>query len=72
LPPVLTVLGEDDNIVTYSQATRLRAALEKAGVPNQLIIIPGRKHDGFNRDELLTGYATIRGFLKRNHIIRGE
>lgn len=71
LPPVLTIHGDADPTVPYSHATRLREALDKAGVPNQLLTIPGGKHGGFNKDETLRIYATIREFLTRQGIITG-
>jgi acetyl esterase/lipase len=69
LPPIITIHGDQDDIAPYSQAVRLHAALDKAGVPNQLITIKGRKHDGFNREELLKSYEAIREFLRKNHVL---
>src|SRR4030095_7875113 len=64
VPPIITIHGELDDVAPYSQAVRLHAALDKAGVPNQLVTIKGRKHGGFNREELLSSYQAIREFLK--------
>ncbi|HEU4714037.1 MAG TPA: alpha/beta hydrolase [Pyrinomonadaceae bacterium] len=64
-PPVITIHGADDDVVPYSHAVRLHSMLDKAGVPNRLVTIPGRKHGGFNREELLQSYAAIREFLKK-------
>lgn len=72
LPPIITIHGDEDDVVPYSQAVRLHDALNKAGVPNQLVTIHGRKHDGFNRQELVNSYAAIREFLRRNNILRPE
>jgi acetyl esterase/lipase len=72
LPPILTIHGDADVTVPYSHAVRLHAALEKAGVPNQLLTIPGGKHGGFSRPETLKIYATIREFLGRYHLGRTE
>jgi acetyl esterase/lipase len=69
LPPILTIHGDADNVVPYSQATRLQAALEKAGVPHQLITIPGGKHGGFSRADNLRVYAAIREFLARHKLL---
>jgi acetyl esterase/lipase len=69
LPPIITIHGDQDDVAPYTQAVRLHAALDKAGVPNQLITIRGRKHDGFNREELLSSYQAIREFLKKNHVL---
>lgn len=72
LPPIITIHGDEDDIAPYSQAVRLHAALDKAGVPNQLVTIHGRKHDGFNREELVKSYAAIREFLRKNNILKPE
>src|SRR5262249_54956536 len=60
LPPVLTIHGDADTTVPYAHAVRLHEALEKAGVPNQLVTIPGGKHGGFTPEERTKIYATIR------------
>jgi acetyl esterase/lipase len=52
LPPILTIHGDADPTVPYSHATRLHEALNKAGVPNQLLTIPGGKHARRNVDNL--------------------
>ena len=70
LPPIITIQGEQDDVVPYSQAARFHAALDKAGVPNQLVTIKGRKHDGFNRQELVSSYAAIREFLRKKGILK--
>ncbi|EIP98073.1 esterase/lipase [Opitutaceae bacterium TAV1] len=44
LPPVLTIHGKRDRAVDYHQATELADALNKAGVPNKLILLPGVGH----------------------------
>lgn len=72
LPPIITIHGDQDDIVPYSHAVRLHAALDKAGVPNQLVTIRGGKHDGFNRQELLNSFAAIKEFLRRYHILPPE
>ena len=63
LPPIITIHGENDDIAPYSDAVRLHAMLDKAGVPNKLVTIKGRKHGGFSRQELIESYAAIREFL---------
>jgi len=70
LPAILTIHGDRDELVPYSHAVRLHGMLEKAGVPNQLVTIPGGKHGGFSRQQMLDCYATIRGFLKRQGVLR--
>jgi acetyl esterase/lipase len=70
LPPIITIHGSEDNIVPYNQAVRLHAALDKAGVPNQLVTIRGAGHGGFNREALLSSYAAIREFLSKNNLLK--
>lgn len=72
LPPIITIHGDGDDVVPYSQAVRLHAALDKANVPNQLVTIHGRQHGGFNRQELVSSYAAIREFLRKNNILKTE
>lgn len=65
LPPVLSIHGDADDVVPYSQATRLHAALEKAGVPNKLITVPGGKHGDFNPAQYEQLYNDIFSFLSK-------
>ncbi|HTY39332.1 MAG TPA: alpha/beta hydrolase [Bacteroidota bacterium] len=69
LPPIFTVHGDKDQLVPYTQAVRLHEALTKAGVPNQMITIPGGKHGGFNKAEMKMIYAAIVDFLKKNKVL---
>jgi acetyl esterase/lipase len=68
LPPILTIHGDADPTVPYNHAVRLHEALAKAGVPNQLLTIPGGRHGGFNNEERLLVFKTIREFLEKRHI----
>jgi len=70
LPPILTIHGDADPTVPYSPGTRLHEALNKAGVPNQLLTIPGGKHGGFTRDETLKIFATIQQFLQKHNLVK--
>lgn len=72
LPPIITIQGDKDDVVPYSQAVRFHAALEKVGVPNKLITIHGAKHDDFNRQALVSSYSAIREFLRNNNILTKE
>jgi dipeptidyl aminopeptidase/acylaminoacyl peptidase len=69
LPPIITIHGENDDVAPYNHSVRLHAALEKAGVPNRLVTIKGRKHGGFNREEMLQGYQAIREFLRKQGLL---
>ena len=66
LPPILIIHGDSDPIVPYEQAVRLHAALDNAGVPNELHTVPGGGHGGFNRAQTLKIYETIQQFLSRH------
>lgn len=68
LPPILTIHGDSDGLVPYSQAVRLHEKLTAAGVPNQLITVPGGNHGGFNKSEMVRIYGIIKEFLKTNGI----
>ncbi len=71
LPPILTIHGDADPTVPYHQGVRLHEALQKAGVPNQLLTVPGGKHGGFNRAETLRIYSTIGQFLAAHNLMKG-
>ena len=71
LPPVLTIHGDADPVVPYEQSVRLHQALTTAGVANQLLTIPGGRHDapkGFAASELRTAFATILRFLDTHRL----
>jgi acetyl esterase/lipase len=68
LPPIITIHGDADPTVPYTHAVRLQEALNKAGVPNQLVTIPGGKHGGFSHDETLRAYSAIRDFLSKHNL----
>lgn len=68
VPPIITIHGEHDDVAPYSHAVRLHSLLDKAGVPNQLVTIRGRKHGGFSREEMADSYTRIREFLRKNGV----
>jgi acetyl esterase/lipase len=63
LPPILSIHGDQDTYVPYSQAVRLHEALSRAGVKNQLLTIPGKGHGDFNHAESLRAWMTVQAFL---------
>ena len=69
LPPIITIHGEHDDVAPYSHSVRLHSMLDKAGVPNQLVTIRGRKHGGFSREEMIDSYAKIREFLRKQGLL---
>ena len=70
LPPILTIHGDADPTVPYAHGVKLHEALTKAGVPNQLLTIPGGKHGGFTKQESLKIFAAIQEFLKKQGITK--
>jgi acetyl esterase/lipase len=66
LPPILTIQGDADPIVPFSQNVRLHEALTKAGVPNELLPIAKGGHGNFKADERAKAYAKIREFLAKH------
>ena len=71
LPPVITIHGDADPTVPYTQSVRLHKALNDAGVGNELVTVPGGKH-GFDCCDLaqrIDAYTRIRGFLTRYHVL---
>jgi len=65
LPPIISIHADKDPTVPYSQAVRLHRALDKAGVPNQLVTIHGEKHGHYAPEDDLVAYREIRAFLAR-------
>ena len=68
LPPILTIQGDADPTVPYSYSLRLREALNKASVDNELITIPGGKHGIFTPEERIRICASVRQFLEKHSL----
>ena len=71
LPPILTIHGDADKLVPHTQAVRLHAALTQAGVPNQLLTLPGAGHGGFTDEQELKAFEAVRAFLVGVGVIAG-
>jgi acetyl esterase/lipase len=71
LPPVITIHGDADPTVPYTQSVRLHRALTDAGVANELVTMPGGKHgfDCCNLTQRIDAYGKIRAFLARQHVL---
>lgn len=65
LPPIITIQGDADPTVPYSNAVRLHQALDKAGDVNQLVTVRGGKHgfQAFNDADTLDAYRQVFAFL---------
>ena len=70
LPPVLSIHGDKDDVVPYSQSVRLHEALDKAKVPNQLLTIKEGGHGGFPQTDYVKSYETVWTFLRQNKVIQ--
>jgi acetyl esterase/lipase len=76
-PPVLTIMGDKDPIVPYAQAVELQQALDKDGVPNQLLTIKGGGHGSttpfaWNREQFLEAQEAVVEFLRKYQIIENN
>lgn len=72
--PVLTIMGDKDPIVPYSQAVSLHDALEQAGVPNELVTIRGGGHGAttpyaWSREQNLKAQQAVFAFLEKYGVI---
>jgi len=56
LPPFLLLHGNADRSVPYQRSVDLRASLQAAGVPCELITIPGGVHGMINWDQVAPDY----------------
>ena len=69
LPPILSIQGDADPIVPYTQNVRLHDALTKAGVTNELFTIAGGGHGNFKPDERTEIFLEIHKFLAKNGLL---
>ncbi|HZQ87625.1 MAG TPA: alpha/beta hydrolase [Acidimicrobiales bacterium] len=64
-PPVLTITGSEDALTTVAMIGRFHAALDDAGVPNKLVVYPGRSHAfDFAPDDWNRWFDDMRTFLE--------
>jgi acetyl esterase/lipase len=68
LPPIISIQADKDPTVPYEQNVRLHAALEKAGVPNQLVTVHAATHGNYKPAEYVRIYAAIKQFLGENNL----
>ncbi|MQA31103.1 MAG: alpha/beta hydrolase fold domain-containing protein [Luteitalea sp.] len=71
IPPIISVHGDADPTVPYSQKQRFHQALDGTGAAHELVTVPGGKHGGFTDAEQLKNYAAIRAFLTKHKILTG-
>jgi acetyl esterase/lipase len=66
VPPIITIHGDKDSLVPYSQSVRLHKALDAAKVPNQLYTVPGADHGGFTYEQNQKAWQAVRNFLEQH------
>jgi acetyl esterase/lipase len=72
-PPIFTAHGDADPVVPFTQARRLHAALDQAGVPNRLFPLHGGKHGQFDGADVLLVNRAVRDFLIKHGVLhKGE
>ncbi len=70
LPPIISIHGDKDDVVPYTQATRLHDALTKAGDINKLVTVKGGGHGMFGQSDYVTAFNEIWKFLKDNKVTK--
>lgn len=66
LPPIITIQGDHDPTVPYSQGVRLRDALTRTHDVNELVTIPGGVHGDFSDQQTVRAFQHIWKFLSGN------
>jgi acetyl esterase/lipase len=66
VPPTIAIHGDADPLVPYQHSVKLQDALQKAGVPHELVTIPGGGHGNFKTEEWQRAFAAIDKFLTAN------
>jgi acetyl esterase/lipase len=69
LPPIIIIHGDQDTTVPYQESVQLHEALDRAGVPNEFITIPGGKHWGWPRDQYLRAQQAVFAFLEQHQVL---
>lgn len=69
LPAILTIHGDADPVVPYTHGTRLQAALQNAGVANELVTIPKGLHGNFPRADQLRAMQAVRAFFVKHRLL---
>lgn len=64
-PPILSIHGDADVNVEIAQSISLHERLDAAGIRNQLIVIPDKKHGNFSADEYAKAFEQIWRFVEK-------
>jgi acetyl esterase/lipase len=70
LPPILTIHGDADPVVPYTQARRLHSAVQQAGAVSELVTIPKGLHGNFPRADQIRAFEAVRAFLVKQGVLR--
>ena len=70
LPPIITIHGDADPTVPYAHATKMLAALQKAGAAAMLHTVPKGGHGNFPTAEQIKAFDAVRAFLAKNGMPR--
>lgn len=69
LPPIVSVHGDQDNVVPYAQSVRLHKELDRLGVPNRLITVPGAGHSSHGAAQREVIYKALREFFAEQGLL---
>jgi acetyl esterase/lipase len=69
IPPIISMHGDADPTVPYSQKQRFHQALNKIGAAHELVTVPGGRHGNFTDAEQMKHYAAIRAFLTKHGVL---
>ncbi len=71
LPPILTIHGDADKIVPLAPTVAFHQALERAKVPNRLVVIPGGAHGRHTwpEREMMRAHTAIEEFLTQHRLL---
>lgn len=69
LPPTLILHGDPDPYVPFEQSVRLKELLDRAGVPCQLMRVPGGGHGDFSEKDTLAAWKLVREFLAQHDLL---
>jgi len=72
IPPIISVHGDADPTVPYTQKQQFHQALDRIGAAHELVTVPGGRHGGFTDAEQMTNFAAIRKFLTKHNVLTGN
>ena len=71
IPPILTIHGDADELVPFSEGVALDEALARAGAAHDFLRIPGGRHghNNWQPDQVTAAWVRVRDFLKRYKVL---